>query len=53
MAGKVVVESVTDALAVASNVVESAKNEIVWLLPPEMLIFSTQFGMADKCKTLI
>jgi hypothetical protein len=53
MAGKVVVESVTDALAVASNIVESATNEIAWLLPPEMLIFSTQFGIAEKCKTLI
>jgi hypothetical protein len=53
MAGKVVVESVTDALAVASHIVESATNEIVWLLPPEMLIFSAQFGIAEKCKTLI
>ncbi|MGZ4947259.1 MAG: hypothetical protein ACXV5N_12905 [Halobacteriota archaeon] len=53
MAGKVIVESVTDALAVASNIVESATNEVVWLLPPEMLIFSTQFGIAQKCKTLI
>ena len=53
MSGKVVIESVTDALAVASNVVESATNEIVWLLPPEMLVFSTQFGIAEKCKTLI
>jgi hypothetical protein len=53
MSGKVVIESVTDALAVASNVVESATNEIVWLLPPEMLIFSDQFGIAEKCKTLI
>jgi hypothetical protein len=53
MSGKVVIESVTDGLAVASNVVESATNEIVWLLPPEMLIFSDQFGIAEKCKTLI
>jgi hypothetical protein len=53
MSGKVVIESVTDALAVASSVVESATNEIVWLLPPEMLIFSDQFGIGEKCKTLI
>jgi hypothetical protein len=53
MSGKVVIESVTDALAVASNVVESATNEIVWLLPPEMLIFSDQFSITEKCKTLI
>lgn len=53
MAGKIIVESVTDALAVGSNVIESAKNEIVWLVPPEMLVFSAQFGLTEKCKTLI
>jgi len=53
MAGKIIVESVTDSLAVGSNIIESAKSEIVWLLPPEMLIFASQFGLTDKCKTLI
>ncbi len=53
MAEKIIIESVTDALAVGSNIIESAKNEIVWLLPPEMLIFSEQFGLTNKCQTLI
>ncbi len=53
MAGKIIVESVTDSLAVGSNIIESAKSEIVWLLPPEMLIFASQFGLTDKCKALI
>jgi hypothetical protein len=53
MAEKIIIESVTDALAVGSSIIESAKNEIVWLLPPEMLIFSDQFGLTNKCQTLI
>jgi hypothetical protein len=53
MAEKIIVENVTDALAVGSNVIESAKNEIVWLVPPEMLVFSAQFGLTEKCKKLI
>jgi len=53
MAGKIIVESVTDALAVGSNIIESAKSEIAWLLPPEMLIFSSQFGLTDKCEALV
>jgi hypothetical protein len=48
-----IIESVKDALAVGSNIIESAKSGIVWLLPPEMLIFASQFGLTDKCKTLI
>jgi hypothetical protein len=53
MAEKIIIESVKDALAVGSSIIESAKNEIVWLLPPEMLIFSDQFGLTNKCQTLI
>jgi hypothetical protein len=53
MAGKIIVESVTDSLAVGSTIIDSAKSEIVWLLPPEMLIFASQFGLTDKCKALI
>jgi len=53
MAKGTIIESVKDALAVGSNIIESAKSGIVWLLPPEMLIFASQFGLTDKCKTLI
>jgi hypothetical protein len=53
MAEKIIIESVKDALAVGSSIIESAKNEIVWLLPPEMLIFSDQFGLTNKFQTLI
>ncbi|MGA7076597.1 MAG: hypothetical protein WBZ42_08675, partial [Halobacteriota archaeon] len=53
MAERIVIESVKDALAVGSNIIESAKNEIDWLLPPEMLIFAAQYGLTDKSKMLI
>lgn len=53
MASGTIIESVKDALAVGSNIIESAKNEIIWLLPPEMLIFAAQYGLTDKAKMLI
>lgn len=53
MAERVIIESVTDALAVGASIIESAKNEIAWLLPPEMLVFSAQFSLTKKSKTLI
>jgi hypothetical protein len=53
MAERIVIESVKDALAVGLSIIESAKNEIVWLLPPEMLVFAAQYGLSDKSKMLI
>ena len=53
MAKGTIVTSVKDALAVGSNIMESATNEIVWLLPPEMLVFSVHYGLPEKSKTLI
>ena len=53
MARGTIVESVKDALAVGSNIIESAKSEIVWLLPPSMVIFAAQYGIPNKAKTLI
>ncbi|HYC20611.1 MAG TPA: hypothetical protein VEF35_08375 [Candidatus Bathyarchaeia archaeon] len=53
MAKGTIVTNVKDALAVGSNIMESATNEIVWLLPPELLVFSVHFGLPEKSKTLI
>jgi beta-lactamase superfamily II metal-dependent hydrolase len=38
---------------VGSNLIENAKNEIVWLLPPAMVVFAAQFDIANKSKTLV
>ncbi|HEX7514786.1 MAG TPA: hypothetical protein VF393_04260 [archaeon] len=53
MANGTIIGSVKDALAVGSNVIESAKNEIEWLLPPSKVIFAAQYGIPNKSKTLI
>jgi hypothetical protein len=53
MAEKVIIETVKDALAVGSNIIESAKKEILWLLPPAMLVLAAQYGLSEKSKMLI
>lgn len=53
MAKGTIVESVKDALAVGSGIIESAKNEVAWLLPPNLLVFADQFDITSKTKTLI
>ncbi|MGB9371222.1 MAG: hypothetical protein WCB79_04740 [Halobacteriota archaeon] len=53
MAKRTIIESVKDAIAVGSTIVESAEKEILWLLPPAMLIFSGQFSLTEKSKMLI
>jgi hypothetical protein len=53
MAKGTVIESVKDALIVGSNLIQSAKNEVVWLLPPAMVIFAAQYGIPNKSKILI
>jgi hypothetical protein len=53
MAKGTIIESVKDALAVGSSLVESATNEIVWLLPPALLVLAAQYSIHDKTRTLI
>jgi hypothetical protein len=53
MAKGTIVTNVKDTLAVGSNIMESATNEIVWLLPPELLVFSVHYGLPEKSKKLI
>ena len=50
---KKVVENVRDIIAIGSKVLEFARNEILWLLPPQMLVFSRQFGLTEKLRALI
>ena len=53
MASGTIIESVKDAIAVASTIMESAEKEILWLLPPAMLVFGAQYGLDEKSKMLI
>ncbi len=53
MVHKTILENVKDVIAAGSTLVESAQNDIIWLLPPQMLVFAGQYGLNDKSKTLI
>jgi len=53
MAKGTIIDSVKDALAVGSSIIESAQTETAWLLPPTMLVFAAQYGLSKKSKTLI
>jgi len=53
MVHKTILENVKDIIAAGSMVVESAKNEIIWLLSPQMLVLASQFGLPNKSKVLI
>jgi hypothetical protein len=48
-----IITNVTDGLAVCSNVIESANNEIVYISPPSLLILSSEFSLVEKAKLLI
>jgi hypothetical protein len=48
-----IIGSIRDTLAVGSNIIESAKNEIVWLLPPAMVVFAAQYELPKKSKMQI
>jgi len=53
MAKGIIIESVKDALAAGSNIIQSAEKEGMWLLEPAILALSFQFGIPNKTKMLI
>ena len=53
MADGTIITSVTDALAVCSNIIESANNEVVYLSPPSLLVLGSQFSIDEKTKMLV
>ena len=53
MADGTIITSVTDALAICSNIIESANNEVVYLSPPSLLVLASQFSLREKTKMLI
>jgi hypothetical protein len=50
---KKVVENIRGIIAVGSTVLDFGRNEILWLLPPQMLFYSRQFGLTEKLRALI
>ena len=47
------VERVTDALAICSEIFESAKNEIVYLAPPSVLVLASQLGLNEEARIFV
>jgi hypothetical protein len=48
-----IVTSVRETFAVASNIIESAKNEIVWIVPPAPLVMGRYYGLSDQSRAFI
>jgi len=53
MADGKIITSVTDALAVCSNIIESANNEVIYISPPSLLVLGSQFSIDEQIKMLI
>ncbi|MFZ0925026.1 MAG: hypothetical protein WAN56_03050 [Halobacteriota archaeon] len=48
-----IIESVKDAIAVASTILESAEKEVSWLVPAPLLVLAAHFCLNDKSRVLI
>jgi hypothetical protein len=53
MTGETIIENVKDVVAVASTIVESAKEDIVWQISPAMLAIFVQYGAPKNSKMLL
>jgi len=48
-----IITNVTDALAICSNIIESANNEVIYITPPSVLVLASYFGLAESAKLFI
>jgi hypothetical protein len=48
-----IIETVKDAIAVASTIIESAEKEVCWLVPAPLLVLAAHFNLNDKSRVLI
>ena len=53
MTSGTIVETVKDAIAVASTIIESAQKEVCWLVPAPLLVLAARFNLNDKSRVLI
>jgi len=53
MANGTIITSITDALAVCSNIIESVNTEVVYLSPPSLLVLGSQLGLRENIKMLM
>jgi hypothetical protein len=48
-----IIESVRDAIAVASGIIESAEQEVAWLVPAPLLVIAARYNLNEKSKVLM
>ena len=53
MAKGTIVTSVTDVLAICSDIIESAENEVVYISPPSLLVLASQFSLTEETKVFM
>ncbi|MGZ4926488.1 MAG: hypothetical protein ACXV4B_08570 [Halobacteriota archaeon] len=53
MASGTIIESVKDAIAVGSNIIESAEKDVAWLVPGPILVFAAEYKLNEKSEALI
>ena len=44
---RIVVKNVKDILAISSNIMESAKKEVLWLVLPVTLFYASTYGLNE------
>ena len=50
---RTVVKNVKDILSISSNIIESAEKEVLWLVPPVMLLYASTYGLNEQEKLFI
>jgi hypothetical protein len=53
MTNGTIIESIKDAIAVASTIIESAEKEVSWLIPAPLLVLAARFSLNEKSRMLI
>ncbi|MGZ4904284.1 MAG: hypothetical protein ACXVIG_06780 [Halobacteriota archaeon] len=53
MASGLVINSVQDALAIASQILETAQQEVVWLIPPSLIPLLVQYDFGERATPLL
>jgi len=53
MADGTIITSLTDVLAVCSNIIESVNSEVVYIWPHSLLLLASYFGLAERSKLFI
>jgi hypothetical protein len=53
MTNGTIIESIKDAIAVASTIIESAEKEVSWLVPAPLLVLAARFSLNEKSNMLI